>query len=151
MSVCSFLPAYVLCVCCSLLSNRLCSFVVCCLLGQAAWRRRIRPTIRQPYVRALGLRVVERGSSRTRAFSPSEEAEMRRLSETPGLPDRLAKSIAPASRSTVPLCSYFLLSLLRFAVLCADCLVMRRYQESDCVSADGRIAQAPARRHTSAR
>jgi len=53
--------------------------------------------LRQPYLRAVGMKIVETAGGRVKhSFPPEEVEEMRRISETPELYDKISKSIAPA-------------------------------------------------------
>jgi DNA replication licensing factor MCM5 len=54
-------------------------------------------TVRNPYVRVLGIEVVEEGTGRAQmAVSPSEEEEFIRLSRRPDVYEVIGKSIAPS-------------------------------------------------------
>ena len=54
--------------------------------------------IRQPYLRVIGVKIdtEKSGKSASTSLSPADEEEIRRLAATPGIYDRIARSIAPS-------------------------------------------------------
>ena len=54
--------------------------------------------IRQPYLRVIGVKIdtEKSGKSASTSLSPADEEELRRLASTPGIYDRIARSIAPS-------------------------------------------------------